>query len=225
METKHELLARRGLILARNIVRRLDQVGIHARSDVSLEHQHLAQRYVMRGVESGGAIAEMGRYVTFAGESGEPLIYLQPLDSLGVNGVHAVVVAPILVRIDLFRAGRTCQLLITKHGQGSGETGRRPSLKNTLVFRGADGLLDAELWGKDHDLAGSVMPQFWSRGGEVVEIPEAFRLAVRAATHGASCVGCSHGHFLRDPNATDANAERIVCEATGPRMSDSRYAP
>ena len=70
METRREQIARRGLVLARHIVRRLDRVGIHVRADVSLEHQHLAQRYVVRGVESGGAIAEMGRYVTFAAMSG-----------------------------------------------------------------------------------------------------------------------------------------------------------
>lgn len=216
METRRERIARRGLVLARHIVRRLDQVGIHARADVSLEHQHLAQRYVVRGVESGGAIAEIGRYITFAGEGGAQLACLQPLDSLAVNGLHAVIVAPVLVRVDLFRAGRTCHLLITKHELGSAENHSRPSLKNTLVFRGVDGLLDLELWDKARDLAGSVTPKFWSRAGEVVEIPEAFRPAVRAATHGASCVGCSHGHFLRDPNTTDAaNTGRVLSEATG----------
>lgn len=199
--TKRELLARRGLILARRIVRRLDEVGIYARPDVSLEHQHLAKRYVVRGVESGGAIAEMGRYVTFAGENGEPLEYLQPVDSLGSNGLHAVVVAPALVRVELFRVRRLCQLLITKHQPGSTENGKRPSLENILVFRGVDGLLDAVLWGKDRDLAGSVMPQFWSRAGERIEVPPAFESAVRAVTQGASCVGCSHVHYLaaRDP--------------------------
>jgi hypothetical protein len=200
MGTRQERI-RRGLILARSIVRRLDEVGIHTRADVSLEHQHLAKRYVIRGVESGGAIAETGRYVTFAAEGGEQLAYLQPLDGLGVNGLHAIVVAPVVARIDLFRAARTCQLLITKHEQEGATSGRRPSLKNTLVFRGVDGFLDVELWGKDRDLAGSVTPQFWSRGGEALEIPEAFRPAVRAATHGASCVGCSHSHYLRNPNA------------------------
>jgi hypothetical protein len=216
METKRELLARRGLVLARNIVRRLDEIGIYARADVSLEHQHLANRYVVRGVESGGAIAEMGRYVTFAAVDGEQIPYLQPVDSLGLNGVHAVVVAPILVRIDLFRAGRTCQLLITKHEHGSFEGSRRPPLINSFVFRGVDGVLEGELWGKDRDLAGSATPQFWSRGGEVIEIPEAFRRAVRAATHGATCVGCSHSHYLRGPNRTEAaNTDRVVCEAAG----------
>src|SRR5258708_38679776 len=85
--------------------------------------------------------------------------------------------------IDLFRAGRTCQLLITKHEQGSIEKAGRPSLKNSLVFRGMDGFLDVELWGKDRELAGSATPEFWASGGGRVEIPEAFRSEVRGATH------------------------------------------
>jgi hypothetical protein len=200
MEARQERI-RRGLTLPKSTVRRLDELGIQARADVSLEHQHLAKRYMVRGLESGGAIAGTGRYVTFAGEYGEQLTYLHPIDGLCVNGPHAIIIAPILMRIDLFRAGRTCQLLITKYEQEGATSGRRPSLKNTLVFRGVDGFLDVELWGKDRDLAGSVTPQFWSRGGEALEIPEAFRPAVRAATHGASCVGCSHSHYLRNPNA------------------------
>src|ERR1700730_10047495 len=198
MKTRQERI-RRGLILARSNVRRLDEVGIHTRADVSLEHQHLAKRYVIRGVESGGAIAETGRYVTFAAEGGEQLTCLQPLAGLGVNGLHAIVVAPVVVRIDLFRAGRTCQLLITKHEQVSIENGRRLSLKDTLVFRGVDGLLDFELWGRDRGSAGSVMPKFWSRAGDEIEVPAIFHPAVRAATEGASCVGCSHIHYLADP--------------------------
>ena len=84
----------RGLNLPGQVRGQLRQVGILARADVGLEHQHLARRYVLRGVESGGAILEMGHDVTFAGEDGEPLPYLYPIDAIGVNGVHAVVVAP-----------------------------------------------------------------------------------------------------------------------------------
>jgi len=51
METRREQIARRGLVLARHIVRRLDRVGIHVRADVSLEHQHLAQ--TLRGSGRG----------------------------------------------------------------------------------------------------------------------------------------------------------------------------
>ena len=85
-------------------------MGILARVEVGLEHQHLARRYVIRGVESGGAICEMGHYVTFCGEDGEPLAYLHPVDAIGVNGVHAVVVAPALVRVEMLRTGRTYEL-------------------------------------------------------------------------------------------------------------------
>ena len=118
MPAEPEIALRRGLSLPRRAVRRLAQVGIFAKPDVSLEHQHLARRYVIRGVESGGAIEEIGRYVSFAGDQGEPLTYLHPIDAVGVNGLHAVVVAPVLVRVEMFRAGRTCELLITKHGPG-----------------------------------------------------------------------------------------------------------
>lgn len=52
---------------------------------------------------------------------GEPLPYLHPIDAIGVNGVHAVVIPSVLVRIELFRADRTCQLLITKHQPGNVE--------------------------------------------------------------------------------------------------------
>jgi hypothetical protein len=199
MEGKQESLARRGLTLSRRALRRMDQVGVFAQPQVSLEHQHLAKRYVVRGVESGGAVRELGRYVTFAGENGEQLTYVQPIDTVGLNGVHAVVVARVVVRVEMFRAGRTYQLLITRHQPGQAENGRRPPLESVIVFRGVNGFLDFDLCGGDRGLAGSVMPQFWSRGGEVVEIPAAFAAAVRAATKGVSCVGCSHAHHLGAP--------------------------
>jgi len=197
MQNKQDLLARRGLTLSRRVLRRLDEVGIFVQSGVSLEHQHLAGRYVVRGMESGGAVKDLGRYVTFCGPDGEPLPYLHPIDAVGVNGVHAVVVAPVLVRIELFRAGRTCLLLITNHQPGRTENGRRPPLENSVLFRGVNGLLDLELSPKHGNLAGrSILPQFWSRAGENVEVPAIFSAAVVAATKGTSCVGCSHAHFL-----------------------------
>jgi len=200
MPDKQDSLARRGLTLSRRVLRRLNEVGIFAQSQVSLEHQHLAKRYVVRGIESGGAVRDLGRYVTFCGPDGETLPYLHPIDAIGVNGVHAVVVAPVLVRIELFRAGRTCQLLITKHQPGEAEDGRRPPLENRVLFRGVNGLVDLDLLRAGSDLAGrSVMPEFWSRGGEVLGIPAIFAAAVGAATKGVTCVGCSHSHYLVTP--------------------------
>jgi len=184
------------------VLRRLNEVGVFAQSQVSLEHQHLAKRYVVRGIESGGAVKDLGRYVTFCGPEGEPLSHLHPIDAIGVNGVHAVVVAPILVRIELFRAGRTCHLLITKHQPGTVENGRRPPLENMVLFRGVNGLVDLELLPAGSDLGGrSVMPEFWSRAGEVLGIPAVFAAAVGSATKGVTCVGCSHSHYPVTPVA------------------------
>ncbi len=202
MSDKQVCWARRGLTLSRRVLRRLNEVGILVQSQVSLEHQHLANRYVVRGIESGGAIKDLGRYVTFCGPDGEPLPYVHPIDAIAVNGVHAVVVAPVLVRIELFRAGRTCQLLITKHEPGKVENGRRPPLENSVLFRGVNGLVDLDLLRLGSDLAGrSVTPEFWSRAGEMLGIPAVFAAAIGAATKGANCVGCSHSHYLVTPVA------------------------
>ena len=206
MPDKQDSLARRGLTLSRRVLRRLNEVGIFAQSQVSLEHQHLARHYVVRGIESGGAVKDLGRYVTFCGPDGEPLAYLHPIDAIGVNGVHAVVVAPVLVRIELLRAGRTCQLLITKHQPKEVENGRRPPLENSVVFRGVNGFLDVKDQGEEDHLVGSVVPQFWSRGGEKIEIPSVFAAAVAACTKGVNCIGCSHAHYLAAPRVT-AKAE------------------
>jgi hypothetical protein len=199
MKSKQDLLGTRGLILAPPIRRRLEQVGIYAQPAVSLEYQTLAKRYVLRGLESGGAIAEMGRYITFAAENGEPLTYLLPVDTLAANGLHAVVVAPVLVRVELLRIKRTCQLLITRHEPQFVDAKRRPAIQSKLLFRGIDGVLATEIWNPEHSVAGSVEPRFWSKAGEPLEIPSIFLPAARAATHGACCVGCSHSHYLAKP--------------------------
>jgi len=76
---------------------------------------NLAQRYVTRGLESGGAAGDLGRYVTFAQPDGRPIEYLHPVESIGVNGLHAVIAAPVLVRTEMLRKERTYELLITQH--------------------------------------------------------------------------------------------------------------
>lgn len=202
MIDKQEVLAHRGLTLPRQALRRLGEVGIFAQPHLTLEHQHLARRYVVRGVESGGAVAEIGRYVTFCGPDGGPLSLLHPIDAIGVNGVHAVVIAPVLVRVELFRSGRTCQLLITRHEVGKAENGRRPALENTVLFLGVNGFLHHDGPEKESCQNGPAVPRFWSRAGEEREIPPLFVAAVRAATCGATCVGCSHTHFLVAPAVT-----------------------
>ena len=104
-----------GLRLSRQALRVLKERGIFVQATVSLEHQHLAKRYVVRGLESGGAVGDLGRYVTFAQPDGRAVECLHPVEAIGVNGLHGVVVAPVLARIDMLRKGRTYELLITRH--------------------------------------------------------------------------------------------------------------
>lgn len=191
--------ARRGLTLPRDAVRKLAEVGIFAKAAASLEHQHLTRRYVIRGIESGGAIEGIGHYVTFCAENGEPLSWLHPLDSIGVNGVHAVVIAPVLVRVEVFRRGHTYDLLITRHAPGVVEDGKRPLLESKVLFRAHDGYLALDLVKEHKTQRGAVMPTFHSRGGEPMTVPANFVPAVKAATYGCVCVGCAHSHYVRAP--------------------------
>jgi hypothetical protein len=186
-----------GLRLSQQALRVLKERGIFAHSPVSLEHQHLAKRYVVRGLESGGAAGDVGRYVTFATEEGRPIDWLHPVEAIGVNGLHAVVVAPVLVRVEMLRKERTYELLISQHRPGMVSDGKRPRLETRLLFRGIHGRLDLDLSGKDK--AGTVLPTFYSRAGEEVEIPKRFRQSVRAITGAVHCDGCFHCHYVRPP--------------------------
>ena len=200
-----------GLRLSRQALRVLKERGIFAHSPVSLEHQHLAKRYVVRGLESGGAVRDLGRYVTFTTEDGQPIEWLHPVEAIGVNGLHAVVVAPVLVRVEMLRKGRTYDLLITQHRPGATSDGKRPPLETRLLFRGIHGRLDLDLSGKDK--AGTVLPTFYSRAGEEVRIPKRFSQAVRAITGAVHCNGCFHCHYVRPPQKKEEQecaAERVT---------------
>src|ERR1039457_3491298 len=100
-------LNRWGLTFTPTVINRLRKVAIYGQPQLSLEHQGRAKRYVVRGVESGAATNALGFWVSFAGENGEPLPWLQTLDSLTVNGPHAVVIAPVLTRIGGLRIAGT----------------------------------------------------------------------------------------------------------------------
>jgi hypothetical protein len=200
-----------GLRLSRQALRVLNERGISAHSPVSLEHQHLAKRYVVRGLESGGAAGELGRYVTFTREDGRPLECLHTVEAIGVNGLHAIVVAPVLVRIEMLRKGRTYELLITQHRPGVTNDGKRPPLETRLLFRGIHGRLDLDLSEKDKDKAGTVLPTFYSRAGEEVGIPKRFRQSVCAITAAVHCDGCVHCHYVRPPQQESEQ----MCTAEG----------
>jgi hypothetical protein len=116
---------------------------------------------------------------------------------VGLNGVHAIVIAPLLVRVEMIRVQRTYDLLITKHRLISSASGPRPRLQSEIVFFGRRGSLELELWGKDTRFRGSIFPIFYTRSGEAAEIPKEFQLAAALITAAVSCIGCRHCHLLR----------------------------
>jgi len=204
-----------GLMLSRRALRVLKDGGIFAHSPVSVQHQDLAHRYVIRGLESGGAVRELGRYVTFAGEDGRALEYLQPVEAIGFNGIHAVVIAEALVRVDMLRKGQTYELLITRHALGEPTNGNRPQVETAILFRGIHGRIDLDLCGKDKSRVGSIVPTFYSLAGETIPIPENFVGVVRAAVRGVTCLRCAHSHYLRPRSSTTPASASVQSAAAG----------
>ncbi len=207
-----EVLARQGLRLPQVVLKRLRDAGIYCQPTVSVERQKLSTKYVLRGVESGGAVAALGFYSSFVGEGGQPLAWLQRVDSIGVNGVHAIVVASVLVRVEMLRIERTYDLLITRHDLTESLNGRKPLLASSILFYGRRGSLEMDLWGKDEGFRGSVFPAFYRRSGEVMPLPEALQAAVIRVTAAACCLRCRHSHLLI-PREVPQLKESVPCLA------------
>lgn len=184
-----------GLSLSGAVLKALRNRGIHCQPGVSLEHQHRAGRYVLRGVESGGAVSDLGRACIFVSPEGMSLPWLQKIDSFAVNGRHAIFLAESLVRVDMLRVGRTCDVVITAHALSRNPGRHRPEIQSTLLFRGKDGVLPTDLWRPEHRaMCGEVIPVFYNRGGEVSDPPEAYQDAMKRASACVCCIGCRHSH-------------------------------
>jgi hypothetical protein len=191
-----------GLALPASVLKALQKRGIYCTPGISLEHQHLAKRYVLRGVESGGAVSDMGRACAFVSPGGDPLPWLQSLDSIAVNGRHAIILAESLVRVEMLRTLRTCELAITLHTLSHVPGRIRPEVASMLVFRGRDGVLPLDLWKDEHRaLRGKLAPIFYNRAGEVLHLPQQFEEAISKVTSAVCCVGCKHSHVGVPPVA------------------------
>jgi len=161
--TKAELLALRGLRLPRIALQKLRELGIYCDPAISIERQSQARRYVIRGLESGGAVQTLGAYCSFVACDGTAIRRLQKIDAVGRNGLHAVVVAPQLVRIEMFRNERTYQLLITGHWLEDVPGAKRPALRNSVVFHGINGILPSAFASAEPSGA---LPLFRTRSGD-----------------------------------------------------------
>jgi len=191
-----------GLALPASVLRALQKRGIYCTPGVSLEHQHLAKRYVLRGVESGGAVSDMGRACAFVSPDGDPLPWLQSLDSIAVNGRHTIFLAESLVRVEMLRTVRTCELAITLHTLSHMPGRNRPEVTSVPLFRGRDGVLPIDLWKEEYRaLRGKLTPVFYNRAGEALHLPQRFEEAIRKVTAAVCCVGCKHSHVGVPPIA------------------------
>jgi hypothetical protein len=87
--------------------------------------------------------------------------WLQPIDSLGVNGRHAVVIAEEFVRIDMLRIGRTYEMAITHHDLVLLSDNARPRVGSRVLIRGQQVTLAIETWkAENKDLRGEIAPIF-----------------------------------------------------------------
>ncbi len=214
---KEEVLCLRGLRLSAISLKKLQRAGIYCQPAISIEFEQSAQRYVLRGVESGGAVSTIGAYCGFVGENGTPLISAQPVNSVAVNGLHLAVLSPVLVRIQLFRTGATCELLITHQSLSPVEAKTRPVLRSSVLFEGRHGRLEMELWGKDPQPKEIASPVFYSQSGEQITAPDRYHDTIVRVTAGACCIGCRQAHvteFIHSP--VDSGMSRLGKSPEGP---------
>ena len=178
---------------------------------------------MVRGVESGGAAGDIGRYVTFAEEGGQAIECLHPVESIGVNGPHAVVVAPTLLRLDMLRKGRTYELQISRHAPSPADNGRRPFLQSEVLFRGVHGRLEEDLTPTNKAQAQSspAFPTFYSLAGEEIPVPPRFEAAVRSLVNATNCSGCSHSHYVARRHSKRRGTEPKVVVGAGLSAKDN----
>jgi len=183
-------------------LRSLQQSGILCEPGISILQQNMASTYVIRGRESGGAVAKLGAYCGFVGESGDPLQWLESLQNVSRNGFHAMVIAPRLVRVHVFRYRESYDLLITRHRLMPRAGKGRPLLENAILFHGVRGRGGAQC---TTERGSDPWPAFDDGFGNPVIIPQRFEWAARSAILGACCSGCKHTHLLQAQQTAGAN--------------------
>lgn len=189
-----------GLSLPEGVLKGLRKRGIYCVPGVSVEHQHLGKRYVLRGVESGGAVSDMGRACAFVAPDGSALPWLQSLQSLAVNGRHAIFLAENFIRLEMLRSLKSYELVISSHTLSPVVPDKRPEAVSKLIFHCKDGLLPFDLWKEKHrDLRGKITPLFYDRAGEAIQLPLQYEEAIRRLTIAVCCIGCRHTHLGISP--------------------------
>src|SRR5579883_1148909 len=139
-----EVIALRGIRLPALALKQLRTAGIYCEPAISVEQQRTPNGYVLRGIESGGCAAGLGAYCSFTATDGSLLPSLQRAQSVGVNGVHAIVVASAFARLQMFWTEGACELLITSHELEFQRGSSAPRLKSRILFHARNGELERE---------------------------------------------------------------------------------
>ena len=194
-----EPLARLGLRLPALTLKRLRSAGIFRQPAVSIDYQQDVKSYTLRALESGGAIAELGAYCGFVDADGNALTWSERVNNFAVNGLHAVVLEPVLVRLEMVRNRLNYELLITRHSLTSVPAGQRPQLENSILFHGHG---SAVAVGINAESPGSVCRRCYSHPREAFAIPPQFRDAVERLVSAVWCVGCRRCHLSQAPDTS-----------------------
>lgn len=195
MDSKLAMMAHRGLTLPEPTREEIRKTGIFCRTSLEIVYRQQAKQWVLRGEESGGAVASLGHYVGFSRMDGRTLPWTQRVQNFMPNGVHAIAIEAELCRVEMFRFENTYDVLITKHWLTS-EGGRRPRLASEILFYRRAGTLTTELWGNDSAFRGGASPRFFRRNGEEDLPPDGFIDVLLKVTEAVCCVGCKHAHLL-----------------------------
>jgi hypothetical protein len=99
----------------------------------------------------------------------------------------------------MFRRGQTYDLLISRIAPAAESNGKRPHLQSATIFHALEGYLPADVGKAGRNQKESQIPVFYSRAGEPLAVPRQFEMVIKAASAGASCVGCNHPHYLQAP--------------------------
>jgi hypothetical protein len=127
----------------------------------------------------------------------------------------------VLVSVEALRVNHTYELLIARHELKAEKEGARPRIQSQLVFRGWQGQLPLDLVEKDRSVAGKIAPEFFTRAGEARQLPAQFVEAAQAVTAAASCLFCSHSHFLIAPQSSSSSSSRVTAPVVLPNGKES----
>lgn len=177
--------------------------GFRIRPAVSIVHQPKNRRWLLSGEEGGGSVKAVGHYVGYTGTSMDTSLLSLPVQALLPNVIHRRVLSASLIRFEIFRYEQSCELEITHLFLDSSKKGQRPHIVRRDLFRGRDGLLTAD----------NPVPLFFSRSGELVELPDHFTPGLAAVTRGVQCIKCKHAHLIGLPTIRVPAARSVIAAA------------